>query len=354
LSAQEIKISGDDNAIITGKKIIIATGSRPKEMAAFPFDHKQVLSSDSILDLKKLPKSLVIIGGGVIGCEFASLYSRLDVDVTILEALPTIISMEAANIVSELTKHLSKSGIKIQTNVMVEGIDRHKKGISVRLAKDKAVEAEIALVAVGRALNTSGIGLEKAGVVVETNGVIPTNDKMETNVPGIYAIGDITGQWLLAHVASHQGLVAASNATGTPRVMHYDAVPSVIFTTPEIGTVGMSLEKALEKGYQATVSAFPFQALGKSQAILSTEGYAQLVVDKPTGQILGAQVIGHEAATLIAEMTVAIANELTVDCIVETIHAHPTIAEVWLEAAMMANDSPLHLPPVTRKNPHAS
>src|SRR5262249_42582613 len=152
-------------------------------------------------------------------------------------------------------------------------------------------------VATGRKLNTSGIGLEKAGVYINDSGLIEVNDKMETSVPGIYAVGDIASPWWLAHVASHQGIVAANNASGVPMRMHYNAVPSVIFTTPEIGTVGYSLEQAIEKGYRATLGSFPFQALGKSQATFETEGFAQIVVDKQTGQILGAQVVGHAAAT---------------------------------------------------------
>lgn len=197
----------------------------------------------------------------------------------------------------------------------------------------------------GRKLNTNDIGLDKAGVVVQDNGIITVDKKMETSVPGIYAVGDIASKWWLAHVATHQGLVAANNATGHPMVMHYNAIPSVIFTTPEIGTVGLSLEQALSQGYRATLGTFPFQALGKSQAALQTDGFAQIVLDKDTGQVLGAQVVGHEASALIAEMAIVIANELTVECITETIHAHPTIAEVWMEAAFLGQEMPLHWPP---------
>src|SRR5262249_26043344 len=159
--------------------------------------------------------------------------------------------------------------------------------------------------------------LEQAGLKAEENGMIAVNDRMETAVPGIYAIGDIASKWWLAHVASHQGLVAADNASGKEAHMNYNAVPNVIFTNPEIGTVGLSLEQAIEQGYQATVGAFPFQALGKSQAMYQTEGFAQVVTDKRTGQLLGAQVVGHEASSLVAEMAVAIGNELTLESITE-------------------------------------
>ncbi len=348
-SPTEIKIIGEDNTIITGDKIIIATGSEPRNIPAFPFDYKRIHDSTSLLELTKLPKSLVIVGGGIIGCEFASLHQILGVDVTILEMLPNIIPTECDNVSSHLTKAFKKKGIKIETNAIVEGIDTTDQGVAVRLPGGKTFEAEMALVAVGRSLNTSNIGLERAGVIVEENGMIPVNDQMETNVNGIYAIGDIASKWWLAHVASHQGLVAAENASGGHAQMHYNAIPSVIFTEPEIGSVGLTLEDAIEEGYAATIGAFPFQALGKAQATLQTEGFAQIVMDKKTGQVLGAQVVGSDASTLVAEMAVVIANELTVDCITETIHAHPTVAEVWLEAALVTNNTPLHLPPKKRE-----
>jgi dihydrolipoamide dehydrogenase len=268
------------------------------------------------------------------------------VEVIVLEALSRILPMECSSVSSALNQAFTKQGIKIETSVFVEGIEKTKQGILVKIAGGKTIEADMALVAVGRKLNTQGIGLEKAGVVVdEKTGIIQVDERMETSVPGIYAIGDIASTQWLAHVASHQGLVAASNALGIPAKMHYNAVPVVIFTMPEIATVGYTLEKAIEKGYRATIGTFPFNVLGKSQAMIQTEGFAQVVTDKDTGQILGAQVVGHEAATLIAEMTVTIANEMTLDCVTNTIHAHPTIAEAWMEAAMLAAETPLHMPP---------
>lgn len=344
-SKNTVEVTGQDNIRLKGTRIIIATGSEPRNIPAFPFDYKQVHDSTSLLELKQLPASIAIIGGGVIGCEFASLYSALGVKVIILEMLPRIIPMECASVSNALTKAFQRKGIEMHTNVLVQGIDKTPEGVKIRLAGKETIQAEIALVAVGRALNTQKIGLDKAGVTLTEAGLVAVNSKMETNVPGIYAIGDIASKWWLAHVATHQGLVAASNATGHEMHINYDAIPSVIFTQPEIGTVGMTLENAIKNGYDARVGAFPFQALGKSQAALQTDGFAQIVIDKRTGQILGAQVVGHEASALVAEMAVAIANELTVECITETIHAHPTIAEVWMEAALIANETPLHFPP---------
>ncbi|HEV8052296.1 MAG TPA: dihydrolipoyl dehydrogenase [Parachlamydiaceae bacterium] len=344
-SPKTIKITGTDNIEITADQIIIATGSEPRNIAAFPCDGKKIHDSTTLLEMRKLPKKIAIIGGGVIGCEFASLFAILGVEVTILEMLPRIIPMEGESVSAALTKAFKNKGIAIETGVAVESIDTSGKGVKVQLAGGKCITADIALVSVGRKLNTSDIGLEKAGVLVLDNGMVAVNDRMETSTPGIYAIGDIASKWWLAHVATHQGIIAASNATGHPMRMDYNSVPSVIYTSPEIATVGMSLEQALEKGYKATVGSFPFQALGKSQAALQTDGFAQIVLDKATGQVLGAQVVGHEASTMIAEMTIVITNELTLECITETIHAHPTISEAWMEAAFLGEEAPLHWPP---------
>jgi dihydrolipoamide dehydrogenase len=348
LSPTEIKVIGKDNLHIEAESVIIATGSEPLDIPAFPCDHTRILNSTSILELTQLPRSLAIIGGGYIGCEFASLYAEFGVEVTILEALPSILALQGKAVADALTASYKKQGVEIRTGVFVEGIEHSGKGVKISLKDNEPLEAELALVAVGRKVNSAHLGLEKAGVQVGDKGEILVNEKMETNVPGIYAIGDVTGKFLLAHVASHQGLVAASNVLGQVMEMHYNAVPAVIFTTPEIATVGMTLEEAKKAGYNATLGKFPFQALGKSVATIDTEGFAEVVIDKGTGQILGAQVVGHEASTLIAEMALAINNELTAECVAETIHAHPTVAEAWMEAALIANESPIHMPPKKR------
>lgn len=334
----------------TAPKIIIATGSEPRSLPAFPFDGTHILDSTALLNRTTLPKSLVIIGGGVIGCEFASLFHLLGVKVTVLEMMSTLLPMEASNVASFLTQHFRQQGIEVFTEAKVERVEKGQTGVQVKVAKNPPIEAELCLVAVGRTMNTSCIGLEKAGVKVDSKGNIETNHKMETNVPGIYAIGDIASAasaspWWLAHVASHQGLVAAAQACSQPAEMHYNAIPSVIFTHPEIGTCGLSLEKAQQKGYEATGGRFPYMALGKALASGHTEGFFEVVIDKKTGQILGAQVAGHGASTLIAEMALAIQNELTIECIATTCHAHPTLSEGWLEATFVAMDQPLHLPP---------
>lgn len=347
---KEIKVVGQDSVLLVAGKVIIATGSEPKNIPAFPFDYKRIHDSTSLLALKELPQSLIVVGGGVIGCEFASLHATLGVKVTILELLPRIVSTESENVSTILKNAFEKRGIRVVNGVKVEKIDTCDNGIKVFVEGGDVFEAEMGLVSVGRSLNTKGIGLEKAGVQLLDNGMIAVNERMETSVDGVYAIGDLVSRWLLAHVATHQGLVAAENATGHSATMHYHAIPSVVYTHPEIASVGLSLEEALKKGHKAKIGAFPFQALGKSQASLETDGFGQVIIDEKTGQILGAEVVGFEAATLIAEMSLAIANELTVECLTDTIHAHPTLSEVWLEAGLIAEGFPLHYPPKKSKS----
>jgi len=345
VSKNELKVLGEENVQLSANKVIIASGSDPIDVKSFPCDHKRILNSSSILEIAELPKSLAIIGGGYIGCEFASLFAEMGVKVTVLEALDRILPLLPVNVSQALASAYDKMGIEMTMNVFVEGIENKGDGVTVKLAGGKTVDADLALVSIGRKMLSSNMGIEKVGVKTTERGQIEVNDKMETNVDSIYAIGDVTGKWMLAHVASHQGIVAASNACGIDAEIHYHAVPAVVFTTPEIALVGLSLEEAIKDGHDATVGTFPFQALGKSLAAADTEGFVQIVSDKKTKQILGAQVVGHDASSLISEITLAIHNELTLDCIIDTIHAHPTVAEAWLEAALIANETPLHFPP---------
>lgn len=348
-SPTELKVIGKDNLFIQAPKIIIATGSIPLDIKAFPCDHDRILNSTSCLELTQLPKSLAIVGGGYIGCEFASLFVELGVKVTILEALPSILAAQGPQIADFMKKSLTKRGIEIKTGVSVKSIENKKSHVTISLADGQKMDADYALIAVGRKIYTEGLGLEKAALETNERGVIETDSRMETAVKGIYAIGDVTGKWMLAHVASHQGIVAASNAAGKEMHLHYDAVPAVVFTSPEIATVGKTLEQAKEAGYQATAGLFPLMALGKAQASSETEGFVQIICDRTTGQILGAQAIGHEASNIISEMALAIQNELTLESVIDTIHPHPTMGESWLEAALIANETPINFPPKARK-----
>ncbi len=349
VSPRELKVLGEDNLVIEGKSVIIASGSEPRRIPAFECDGKRIHDSTSFLQLRELPKKMIVIGGGVIGCEFASMLSLLGVEVEIVEMLPCILSSESEALSQILTQELKARGVAIHTKVTVKGVEKTDCGIDVVLEEGKTLKGEMALVSVGRKVNSDEIGIEKAGLKTKPNGAIEVDSRMRTSVDGIYAIGDVTAHWWLAHVATHHGLVAASEAAGLPMDMHENAVPSIVFTDPEIASVGLTAEEAKEKGIKVQTGRYPFQALGKSKATGHPNGFAEIVADQETGQILGAQVAGQEAASLIAEMTLAIANELTIDCLVGTIHAHPTLPEVWLEAALVARGTPIHLPPKKRK-----
>ncbi len=347
-STKEIKIRGEKSEIITGKKIIIATGSIPSTIASAPIDYHRIHDSTSILELTKLPKSLIVLGAGYIGCEFASLFSTLGVKVTMVEFLPGIVWTVSKTISEFLTSAFEKKGITLLLNVKMEKCDITENGISLLLSDGNTIESEMLLVSVGRKPYTDELNLGGAGISTTANGFISVNEKMETEVKGIYAIGDVTGKSMLAHSASHQGIVAALNCSGKSEKMHYEAIPAVIFTDPEIATVGYTLELAKEKGFDATCARFPFAALGKAQAGMETDGYAELVTEKKTGRILGAFLVGSDAGNLISEITLAIDHEITIDSLANTIHPHPTLSEAWMETALLALNRPIHLPPVKK------
>ncbi len=344
----ELKVQGEETFFLKAEKIIIATGSESVEVPSFPCNHKTIRNSTSMLELTEVPKRLVIVGGGYIGCEFASLFKELGSEVTIVEALDSLVPLLGKEVATALTKAFEKQGINIKTEVLVEKIEADERRATLFFSKGEKIEAEVVLVSVGRKVFSSHLDLQKAGIYTDERGSIQVNDKMETNVKGIYAVGDVTGKAMLAHVASHQALVAAENVCGGNKRIHYYAVPAVVFTSPEIATVGYSIEEAKKEGYDPVVGKFPFQVLGKSLAAGEVEGFAQIISEKKTGQILGAQVVGQEASTLIAEITLAMQNELTLEALSETIHAHPTVAEGWLEAAFIAQGSPVHYPPRKR------
>jgi dihydrolipoamide dehydrogenase len=345
LSHRALKINCEDSFFLEASKMIIASGSTTLDIPSLPCDHTHIMNSTSILEMEKLPESLLIIGGGYIGCEFASLYSSLGVKVTIVEAMPTILAAQGKTISSFITKIFKNKDIEILANTSVKTLEVQNNTVKALLTNGSTIQAEKALISIGRKVVTEGLHVEKAGIVVTDKKVIPINSKMETEVPGIYAIGDVTGKAMLAHVASHQGMIAAQNACGQEAFMHYHAVPAVIFTAPEIATVGITEDEALEKKLPYQVGTFPFAALGKAQASLHTEGFAQIMINTQTREILGACMVGHEASSMIGQMALAIQNELTVDCIIDTIHAHPTMTEAWLEAALLAINSPIHFPP---------
>ena len=343
VSSQEIEVQGNEPVLVRARDIVIATGSEPRELPPVPFNHRTIFSSTSILDLAMVPSSIIVVGGGANGCEFASIFSSLGARVCLVEMLPRILPLESETVSSAIAQAFRKQGIEIYTGESVCSSTSDDKGVAITLSSGKVLQSSIALVAAGRALNTDAIGLASAGVRVE-RGAVPTDDRMATNINGIWAVGDITAKFLYAHVATHQGLVAAENILGRHKKMYYNAVPGALFTHPEVGSVGYSLEEAKKHNIAAAQAVFPMQALGRAHASGETEGFVQLVYEPSTGRLLGGQAVGDHASELIAELTIAITNELTVECIAETIHAHPTFSESWMEAAFIAIGKPLDAP----------
>ena len=262
--------------------------------------------------------------------------------------MDSIISFQENEVKEALSKAFLKKGIEIIVSTKLEQIEKKKDHLVLILDNKKQIEADQCLLSIGRKFCSNNLNIEKAKVNVDKDGKVIVDDKMQTNIPGIYAIGDVTGKFMLAHVASHQAVVAARNASGHDMTMSYEAIPSVIFTLPEIASVGLCKKEAKERGYDLISSSYPLSFLGKAKASDESEGFVSLNIDKETHQILGASMIGEGASTMIAEMALAVNNELTIECIIDTVHAHPTMAEAWLEAALLANKTPLHHPPLKK------
>ena len=340
-SPHTVVVSGKEEVTLEAEHIIISTGSSVKQLPILPVDGRIVHDSTTILESTKIPESIVILGAGAIGCEFASLFSAVGSKVYLVEALPRILPSECPDSTAYLAKLLEKQNVEIVCGQkVIHFIPKSSSGI-VELENGRKIEASNILVAVGRALNSKNIGLEELHVHMN-NGAITVNDQMRTNIPSIFAVGDITAKSMCAHVATHQGVIAADVIAQKDVHMSYEAIPSVVYTFPEYASVGLHLQEAKDKGYDVTSAEFPFKALGKAIVSGNDSGFSRVVVDKKTGQILGAQVIADGAGDLIAEMTMSLANELTVECVTHTIHAHPTDSECWLETVFLAEGMPLN------------
>jgi len=345
LSPREIAVTLKDGSCetIVADRIIIATGSRPSDIPTLPFDGRHVISSKEALEIRDIPKSLLIVGAGVIGCEFACIFCELGSEVTIVEALSNAVSTEDRDISGILEKELKKRKIKLITRTTVEKTGIQEDGVHALLSDGKEVVAEKVLVSVGRRLNSDGIGAEQVGISTGSKGEILVNERMETNIPGIYAIGDITGRMLLAHKASAEGIVAAENIMDIPCAMDYSVIPAAIFTSPEIASVGLREQHAEEQGIAFRKGVFPFRALGKAHAMGEISGMIKILSDASTDRIIGAHIIGPHASDLIHEAAVAMKAGLPAKGLAETIHAHPTLSEGMMEAAGDTHGQAIHL-----------
>ncbi len=338
----------DGETTVQADAIIVATGSSWPNLPLFPVDGKQILTSKEALDLTEAPKSLTIIGGGVEGCEFASYFSGVGTKVTMIELLPRILPLEDEEVSSGMARELKKRGVETMTGTTVEALDRKEGRLSATLKDGTTVASDTLLVSVGRGLNSKHIGLEKVGVEIGTRGEILVDDAMQTNVPGVYAIGDVVGKGMLAHVASAQGKVAASNILGRATKVNYDVVPAGIFTLPEIGRVGLTEEQARQRlagqGRRPEsclkVGRFRYVALGKAHAVGETTGFYKVIADAANDAILGVHIMGAHAADLIHEAALAMQVGATAAQVAEMIHAHPTLAEGLMEGPRMSRGWP--------------
>jgi len=346
LSPDVVRVVQSDGTTMDVKsdKVIIATGSRPARLQGFPFDGENVITSDDAVLLKRIPKSLLIVGAGVIGSEFAFIYRSFGAEVMMVEMLPRALATEDEDMSDIIEREFKKSKIKLIANTSVEKVTNADDGmLSATLSNGQEARAEMILVSIGRSLNSENLGLDTVGVALGRRGEILVNENMETNVPNIYAIGDVTGKILLAHVASAQGLAAAANALGGDEKMDYGAVPAGIFTMPEIGSVGLREQEAKDKGIKYRVGKIPYRGLGKPHAMGEITGVVKIIADEATDKVLGVHLCGAHATDLVHEGALAITMGATAKQLGNMIHAHPTLAEGIMEAAEDVHKMAIHL-----------
>jgi dihydrolipoamide dehydrogenase len=342
----DVEVEGPDGKKTYGARfVMIATGSVPRDVPIAPVDGEKILNSDHILELKKVPASLAVLGAGAVGTEFASIYHSFGSKVTLIEMLPRVLPIEDEEVSAELEKALRKRGIEVMTGTKAASVEKTDGGVRLKLegGKKDTVEAEMLLVAIGRKPVTEDLGLEALGVELE-RGYIKVNPNMQTAVPHIYAIGDVLNTPWLAHVASAEGILAAEHMAGQKvRPINYDRVPSCTYCEPEVASVGLTEAKAKERGYDVQVGKFPLTALGKAKVIGKTGGFVKVVRDKKYDEILGVHIIGAHATDLIAEACVALQMEGTDEELFRTMHAHPTMSEAVMEAAHAAHGQAIHI-----------
>ena len=344
-----VAVAGPDGAETTfqAKKILVATGSTPRSLPGIEIDEKVILSSTGILEMADVPKSLLVIGSGAVGVEFASMYSRFGSKVTVIEVLPRVVPVEDEEISRELAASFKRQGIAVYVDTRVERVTKSDTGVEVvaRAAGDRTetFRAEKLLLAVGRRPLSEKIGLEGLGIATD-RGYISVDPYMCTNVPGVYAIGDVVPTPWLAHVASAEGIVAVEHMAGKEtRPLNYDQVPGCTYCTPEVASIGLTEEKARERGYDVVVGKFPFSAVGKARIINQASGFVKIVAEKKYDEVLGVHIVGPKATELIAEAGAALKLEATSEDLVRTIHAHPTLAEAVHEAAEAVNGHAIHI-----------
>lgn len=347
-SATQVVVEGEKGQeTLSGKDVLVAVGSEPRPLPNVPFDGQRVLSSDHVLDRDKVPASVLIVGGGAIGVEFASMYRDFGSEVTLVEMLPHILPQDDAEVAAELTRLMTRRGIQIHAGAAVDGIQVGKDRVAAQIKpKDGAavaVEAEVLLVAIGRQAVTTGIGLEALGVKMN-RGFIEVDAAYRTNVPHVLAAGDCIGGYLLAHVAAHEGMIAVEALHGDhPEGLNPARVPRVTYCRPEVASVGVTQEEAEAAGHKVKTGTFPFKANGKALILQESDGFVKLVADAETDALLGAHIIGPHASDLINEVALAKFLEGTAWEMGESVHAHPTVSETLHEAALVLQGHGIHV-----------
>lgn len=331
---------------LEAKAVVLATGSAPKSLPNVIVDHRRVLSSDSALELSQLPKSAIVLGGGAVGVEFASLFAHLGVETRVVELLPHLLPFEDEDSSKELEKHFRRRKIGLHLGARLEAVEVGSGGVKARLespAGPEVLEAEILLSAVGRSPNTGDLGLEGTAIALE-KGFIPTDSFMRTAEPGVYAIGDLVPTPMLAHVASAEGIVAVEHIAGRdPPPLNYERMPSATYSYPEVASVGLSEKKARERGFDVKTGVFPFSAITKAAISDDAVGMAKIVSEKKYDEVLGIHLVGPHATELLGEACVALRLEATCEDLSRTVHAHPTLSEIVREAAEAALGHPIHI-----------
>lgn len=349
LSKDTVRVTeSEGNTIeIKARNIVVATGANAAVPAGWEVDGEKVVTYLEAILQEKLPRSVIVIGSGAIGVEFSTIWRSYGVEVTIVEMLPRLLPLEDEEASTELAKSFKKEGIQVFVGHKVESLQATEAGVQVKVSSEegeKTLEAEQALVSIGVKPNSKGLGLEELGVAISDRGFIEIDERMATNVPGIWAIGDVTGKLMLAHVGSAQGIIAAENIAGAETItLDYDMLPRVTFSRPQVASFGYTEAQARERGYEVKVGRFPFQPNGKALGLGETTGWVKIITDARYGEILGAHMIGPEVTELLPELTLAQMMEITPAEIARNVHSHPTLSEVIMEAAHVAEGHAIHI-----------
>ncbi len=348
MPGKKVEVTSPDGSksVINASHIIIATGARSRELPTMPQDGTKIIGYRQAMTLDQQPQSMVVVGSGAIGSEFAYFYNSIGTSITLIEMLPDVLPLEDEEVSKQMERSFKKAGIKVITSAVVEKIDTSAKGCQITIATKKGkeiIEADVVLSAVGIVPNIENIGLEETGIVLE-NGKIKVDSYYRTNIDGYYAIGDVIPGPALAHLASHEGIVCVEAIAGKkPEPIDYGNIPACTYTMPEVASVGMSEKAARKAGYEIRIGKFPFTASGKASASGSKDGFVKLIFDNKYGELLGAHMVGDNVTEMIAELVVARKLETTAAELIKAIHPHPTMSEAVMEAAAAAFNEVIHL-----------